>query len=83
MYTLIVNCSGFALEHSIYMVDEDGQAQAIAQLPTTEIAGFAVQSQVKKICLQGPTEYCFGIGESIGRQLVTEYSNNNIEIEVI
>ena len=83
MYTLIVNCNGFALEHGIYIIDEGGRTQAIAQLPTTEIAGYAIQSQVKKICLQGPTEYCLGIGESIGRQLVTEYSNNNIEIEVI
>ena len=83
MYTLIVDCNGFALEHGIYIVDEGGQTQAIAQLPTTEIASFAVQSQVKKIYLQGPAEYCFGIGESIGRQLITEYSNNNIEIEVM
>ena len=83
MYTMIVSCSGFALEHAVYVVDEGGQTQTIAQLPTTEIAGFAVQSQVKKIYLQGSTEYCFGIGESIGRQLVTEYSNNDIEIEVM
>ena len=83
MYTLIVDCNGFVLEHSVYVVDEDGQAQSVAQLPTSEIAGYAVANSVSKIYLNGPTEYCFGIGDEIGAQLMTEYSNNNIEIEVM
>ena len=84
MYTLIVNCNGFVLEHSVCVIDENGQTQNIAQLPTAEIAGYAIANNVNKICLNGgPTEYCFGISNEIGAQLMTEYSNNNIEIEVM
>ena len=83
MHTLIVDCNDFILEHSIYVVGEDGQTQNIAQLPTSEIAGYAVANDVNKIYLNGPTEYCFGIGDEIGAQLMTEYSNNDIEIEVM
>lgn len=83
MYALIVDCHGFILEHSAYIIDEDGQAQSIAQLPTSEIAGYAIANGVSKICLNGPTEYCFGISDEIDTQLMTEYSNNNIEIEVM
>ena len=83
MYALIIDCHGFVLEHSAYIIDEDGQAQSVAQLPTSEIAGYAVANSVSKICLNGPAEYCFGIGDEIGAQLKTEYSNNNIEIEVM
>lgn len=83
MYTLIVDCNGFVLEHSVCVVDEGGQAQSIAHLPTSEIAGYAVASGVDKIYLNGPVEYCLGIGDEIGAQLITEYSNNNIEIEVM
>lgn len=84
MCTMIVDCSGFVLEHSV-IVQEDGVRgfKKIAQLPTDELAGFAINQNVNKIFLNGNTEYCFGIKENIEKQLITEYSNNNIEIEVI
>lgn len=83
MYYLIVDCNGFPLEHSVYLVDEGGQTQSIAQLPTSEIAGYANSSGVSKIYLQGIEKYCFGLSEEISKQLKLEYSNNNIEIEVL
>ena len=83
MYYLIVDCSGFPLEHSVYLVDEGGQTQSIMQLPTSEIAGYANSTGVNKVYLQGAEDYCFGLSEEIAKQLSLEYSNNNIEIEVL
>lgn len=83
MQTLIVDCGGFVLEHSVYLVTQEGISRTAAQLPTAEIAGYAFAAGVDKIYLRGPKEYCFGIQEEISKQLKTEYSNENIEIEVI
>ena len=84
MRTLIVNCSGFALEHNIVLQDEGVRGfEEIAQLPTAEIAGYATHKNVDKIILSGITDYCFGLKDEISTQLMTEYANNNIEIEVM
>lgn len=83
MYTLIVDCSGFPLEHSVYLVDEGGQTQSIAQLPTAEIAGYAVNQNVDTIYLQGSAGYCAGISEAIETQLNLDYSSKKIKVEVL
>lgn len=83
MRTLMVDCGGFVLEHSVYLITQEGIARTAAQLPTAELAGYAYAANVEKIYLRGPKDYCLGIKEEILKQLKTEYSNNTIEIEVI
>ena len=83
MCSLIVDCSGFPLEFCTYLTDTVGQIQQVKSIPASEIAGYAYTSGVNAIYLQGPEEYCFGLKEEIANQLVTEYSNKHIEIEVM
>ena len=83
MRTLIIDCSGFSLDHTGFVVDENLQVQERVQLTTSDIAAYASQANgVKKIKLSGPTEYCLGIKEEISKQLALEYAINDIEIEV-
>ena len=83
MRTLIIDCSGFSLEHAGFIIDENLQVQERVQLATSEIAAYASKANgVKKIKLAGPTEYCLGLQQDIERQLALEYAINNIEIEV-
>ena len=84
MCIMLIDCTGFVLEHSVVVQDEGVRGfKEIAQLPTSELANFAITRNVDKIILTGISEYCFGIKEEIHNQLVTEYANNDIEIEVI
>ena len=83
MRTLIIDCSGFPLEHAAYITDETGHIYQTAHLPTAEIAGYANNSNVDKIYLQGPTDYCIGIQEEVQTELALEYANNNIRVEIL
>ena len=83
MHYLIVDCSGFPLEYCVYLVDEGGQTQSIAHLPTPEIATYAVNQNADTIYLQGPASYCAGILEAIETQLNLEYSSKKIKVEVL
>ena len=86
MYTLIIDCSGFALEHGVHIVDAGGNTVGLMHLPTTEIASFiAREKNVSSVKLAGPTEFCHGIKEDIEKHVALEYANNvrKLEIEVI
>jgi hypothetical protein len=86
MYTLIIDCSNFALEHSVHILDSNNNIVGIMHLPTTEIANFiARDSRISSVKLSGAVEYCNGIKEDIENKVALEYANNkrNVEIEVI
>lgn len=86
MYTLIIDCSGFVLEHSVHILDPNGNIVGLMHLPSAEIANFvAKDNRISNIKLSGVTEYCNGIKEEIEKQLALEYANGkrNVEIEVI
>lgn len=86
MYTLIIDCSGFVLEHSVHMLDPNGGIVGLMHLPSAEIANFvAKDNRISNIKLSGAIEYCNGIKEEIEKQLALEYANGkrNVEIEVI
>lgn len=86
MYTLIIDCSNFALEHGIHIVDPDGKTMGLMHLPSTELAGFiARDSRIDNVKLSGNVEYCLGIKEQIENKLALEYANNQrkVEIEVL
>ena len=83
MYYIIVDCSGFPLEHCVYLVDEGGQTQSMVHLPTSEIAAYAANQKADTIYLQGPTSYCIGISEAIETQLNLDYSSKKIKVEVL
>lgn len=84
MRTLIIDCSGFSLEHAGFVIDENAEVLEKVQLPTSEIASYASQAQgLQKIRLAGPTEYCLGLKEEISKKLALEYAVKDIEIEVM
>ena len=86
MYTLIIDCSGFALEHGVHIVDAAGNTVGLMHLPTSEVAGFVARERnVTGVKLSGPTEYCNGIKEEIEKAVALDYANNirKVEIEVI
>ena len=86
MYTLIIDCSGFALEHGIHIIDAMGKTAGLMHLPTSEIADFVKRdSRITQVKLSGPTEYCNGIKEEIEKTIALEYANNTrkIIVEVI
>ena len=86
MYTLIIDCSGFVLEHSVHILDPNGNIVGLMHLPSAEIANFvAKDNRISNIKLSGPIEYCNGIKVEIEKQLALEYANGkrNVEIEVI
>ena len=86
MYTLIIDCSGFVLEHSVHILDPNGNIVGLMHLPSAEIANFvAKENRISNNKLSGVTEYCNGIKEEIEKQLALEYANGkrNVEIEVI
>lgn len=86
MYTLIIDCSGFVLEHSVHILDPNGGIVGLIHLPSVEIANFvAKDNRISNIKLSGAIEYCNGIKEEIEKQLALEYANGkrNVEIEVI
>ena len=86
MYTLIADCSNFALEHGIHIVDGNGDTVALMHLPISELANLiARDTTISEVKLSGATEYCYGLKEEIEKQLALEYANSkrNVEIEVI
>ena len=86
MYTLIVDCSGFALEHGIHIIDAAGNTAGLMHLPTSEIADFIIRDvRIGNVKLSGPTNYCVGIKEEIENKVALEYANKTrkVEIEVI
>lgn len=86
MYTLIIDCSNFALEHGIHIIDPNGKTAGLMHLPTTELTDFIMSdSRIQGVKLFGATEYCNGIKEQIENKLALEYANKarKIEIEVI
>ena len=86
MYTLIADCSNFALEHGIYVVDGNGDPVSLMHLPISELADLiAHDNRISSVKLTGATEYCYGLKEEIEKQLALEYANSkrNVEIEVI
>lgn len=83
MYTLIIDCSNFALEHGIHVVDPSGKTVGLMHLPTSELADFIKRDpRISAVKLSGLTEYCYGIKEQIENGLTNEYAKK-IEIEVI
>ena len=83
MCTIIVDCSGFPLEHEVFVQTNTDEFKKVASLPTSEVAGYANAIGVNKILLNGELNYCLGIKQEISKNLIAEYANNNIEIEVI
>ena len=84
MYTLIADCSNFALEHSIYIVDPSGQVVALARLSSNELASYAANdAKIDGIKLSGPEEFCLGLKEEIEKDLALNYASRNIKVEVI
>lgn len=86
MYTLIVDCSNFALKHSAHVIDNNGDIIALMYLSDTDIPDLVSQdNRISSVKLSGATEYCNGLKEEIEKKLVLEYANSkrNIEIEVI
>lgn len=86
MYTLIIDCSGFALEHGVHIIDAAGNTVGLMHLPTSEIAGFvAREKNVSNVKLSGPVEFCNGIKEEIENEAALEYANNKrkLTVEVI
>ena len=83
MCTIIVDCSGFPLEHEIFVQTNMDEFKKVATLPLDEVAGYANAIGVNKILLNGELNYCLGIKQEISKSLITEYANNNIEIEVL
>ena len=86
MYTLIIDCSGFVLEHSVHILDPNGDIVGLMHLPSSEIAGFVARdTRITNVKLSGAIEYCNGIKDEIERQIALEYADNKrkLEIEVI
>lgn len=86
MYTLIVDCSNFVLEHSAHILDPNNKIVGLMHLPTSEIAALvAHDSRFSKVKLAGALEYCNGIKEEIEKQVALQYANSKrtVEIEVI
>lgn len=86
MYTLIADCSNFALEHGVHIIDGNGNIVALMHLPVSELASLiANDTRISEVKLAGAAEYCYGLKEEIEKQLALEYANSkrNVEIEVI
>lgn len=86
MYTLIIDCLGFVLEHTVHILDPNGGIVGLMHLPSAEIANFVARdTRISSVKLSGATEYCNGLKEEIENQIALEYANNkrNLEIEVI
>ena len=86
MYTLIVDCNGFILEHCAHIIDPSGAIVGLMHLPAAEIAEFvAHDSRISNVKLSGITDYCNGLKEEIENKIALEYANKTrkVEIEVI
>ena len=84
MYTLIVDCSGFALGYNSLMLDTQGQLVSSGPvLSTDEILFAATSHPVTQIKLAGPTDFCLGLKDDIITRLATEYKNTTITVEVM
>jgi hypothetical protein len=87
MYTLIIDCSNFALEHSAHAVDGNGDLVAVMRLKTEDIGKFIAQdNRITEVKLSGIQEYCLGIKEDIENKVALEYANNEnrkVIVEVI
>lgn len=83
MYTVIVDCTNFVLEHGMHVLDADNNTISLMHLPTTEIVRYiAEEPKITKVKLTGITEFCNGIKEDIENSLKLEYSNNERQIEI-
>jgi hypothetical protein len=84
MYTLIVDCSNFILEHAVHIVDEKGHSAGMLHLTIDDVVKFVSQdSRITNVKLAGQTDYCYGVKENIEKQLATEYAINNVKVEVL
>ena len=85
MYTLIVDCNGFILEHCAYIIDVCGKTVGFMHLPASEIATFVINDKrINEVKLSGGIEYCTGLKEEIENKIATEYGNDRkIKVEVM
>lgn len=84
MRTVIVDCGGFPLKHTVYLFDgEQEKAEVVAQFPIDEIANYVCDINADAVYLQGPTNYCMGMRDSIRAQLRLDCSNCDIKVEVL
>ena len=87
MYTLIIDCSNFALEHSAHAVNGSGDLVAVMHIKTEDIGKFiAEDDRITEVKLSGNPEYCLGIKEDIENKVALEYANNKdrkVIVEVI
>lgn len=84
MYSLIVDCyMDFPLKHKAFILDNQFQIISTKEIFSSDILNYAINNNVDNIKLSGHSEYCDGLKEQLEFQLTTQYSNNNIKIEVI
>lgn len=84
---LLCNLNLFALEQTIYSINEFGESQQIAatemeQLPAT-LSAIYNELSAEKIILIGLKSYANPIAQQIKQFAAMHYKNNNIEIEVV
>lgn len=84
---VLCNLNLFTLEQTIYLIDDMGAVNPVAivemeQLPEV-IAAVCSEHGAHKVVLSGNVAYSQSLAESIRRFGLKNYSDNNIEVEVI
>lgn len=88
MKKIICNLNLFAMNSPIFILDTDtGNLEHICDsglllLPTT-LSALSADKQISKVCLSGNKQYGYKIAQDTLEYSKTNYSENNIEIEVI
>lgn len=86
MKYLICNVNLFNYNQNIYIANEDGQLDLIADCPSPEsliklIPYYCQENDINVVQLVGPEAYLEGIKENILTYIKQEYSNLNLEID--
>ena len=84
---VLCNLNLFALEQTIYLIDNYGTVNPVAvaemeQLPEV-VAAICNEHSAYKVVLSGNVAYASTLAEDIQALGLKNYSNNNIQVEVI
>ena len=84
---VLCNLNLFALEQTVYLINDMGTVSPIAiaemeQLPEV-IAAVCSEYGAHRVVLSGNVAYSQSLAEDIKQFGLTNYSDNNIEVEVI
>ena len=84
---ILCNLNLFTLEQTIYLIDDNGTVNPIAvaemeQLPEV-ISAICSEYSAHDVVLSGNEVYAQNLAETIKEFGLKNYSNNNIEVEII